>query len=158
MPAEPAGISSPPRARRSATRTTSTPSAASAAAIRRWKVCVGSGCDRQTRAIMRRSTGPFGVHPGARARRTGRRGADDIPSATMERPSEPRADRSLRPLLAWLRPHRVAVVLAIASGCVASAFEVASLGLFAVLVNVRDAGLPTDLGPLSRVLPLLKGL
>jgi len=45
-----------------------------------------------------------------------------------------------------------------ALGCLASVFEVASLGLLMVLLSVSDAGLPDRLGPFSRVVPLLRGL
>lgn len=63
-----------------------------------------------------------------------------------------------RPLWTWLRPHRGRVVASMLLGCLASAFEVASLGLLMVLLSVSDAGLPERLGPFSRVVPLLRGL
>ena len=66
--------------------------------------------------------------------------------------------RAWRPLLAWLAPHRGPVAVSVLLGGLASAFEVASLGLLMVLLSVSDQGLPERLGPFSRVLPLLRGL
>ena len=64
----------------------------------------------------------------------------------------------LRSLVRWLRPDRGLVLLTVVLGGLASAFEVASLGLVGVLLQVTEAGVTGRLGPFSRVVPLLRGL
>lgn len=80
---------------------------------------------------------------------------------TRRRPADPGPlwrPRWVRPLWDWLAPHRLRVALSMGLGCLASVFEVASLGLLMVLLSVSDQGLPERLGPFSRVVPLLRGL
>jgi ABC-type multidrug transport system fused ATPase/permease subunit len=64
---------------------------------------------------------------------------------------------SVRTLAPWLRPHRLAVAASMVLAAVASALEVASIGLVAPLLLVGEEGV-AGLGPFSRVLPTLAGL
>ncbi len=58
----------------------------------------------------------------------------------------------------WIRPERRTFAAAAMLGAFSSVFEVASLGLVGVLLQVTEAGDFGRLGPFSRVVPLLRGL
>jgi ABC-type multidrug transport system fused ATPase/permease subunit len=69
-----------------------------------------------------------------------------------------RTSTPLRTLASWTFARRRAVALATALGAIASALEVASIGLVGPLLLVGSGGLDGRLGPLSWVAPVLEGL